>query len=192
MPDDWLFLAYVYTYGSLYRRRVGCSSHTYIPMAPYIDGELAARSDDWEANALPWQVETRIYRSMEPATGKGNRVRMIRAVHRKREKKCRNYQLKTILKQHRRYLTLLPCSCFPVLTCCKFFYTEKADTACYIHPVTTAAEARSARKRALDRKRAEPCQTPPALDRCGHFDEEYVAALKGTCHLNTFGRVVLF
>jgi hypothetical protein len=64
----------------------GCSSHMYIPMAPYIDGELAIRSDDWEANARPWQVETRIYSSMEPATGKGNRVRMIRAVHKKREK----------------------------------------------------------------------------------------------------------
>jgi hypothetical protein len=72
------------------------------------------------------------------------------------------------------FSVLTPCTRW-----CNFFF--KGHTAYYIHPVTTAVEARSARKRALDRKRAEACDTPATLNRCGHFDERYVAALKGTC-----------
>jgi hypothetical protein len=106
------------------------------------------------------------------------------------KKNFQKQQLKTILKQLTTCLTHLHCSLlsgFDLLyTLVDFFL--KGDTVCYIHPVSTAAEARSARKRALDRKRAEACDTPATLNRCGHFDKKYVASLKGTCRLFTFVR----
>jgi hypothetical protein len=58
---------------------------------------------------------------------------------------------------------------------------KKGDTASYVHPVSTAAEARAAHRRALDwRCHHEPDQST-VKNRCGHFDDNYVAALKGMC-----------
>jgi hypothetical protein len=59
--------------------------------------------------------------------------------------------------------------------------TKKGDTACYVHPVSTAAEAQSTHKRELDRKRSEEYGRSTVTNRRGHFDEKFVAALKGTC-----------
>jgi hypothetical protein len=87
---------------------------------------------------------------------------------------------------------LLIVSGFDLLYTLVEFFFKKGDTACYIHLVSTAAEARSARKRALDRKRAEACDRPATLNRCGHFDEKYAASLKGTCRLFTFVRSFSF
>jgi hypothetical protein len=57
---------------------------------------------------------------------------------------------------------------------------KKGDTASYVHPVSTAA-ARAARKRALDRRRYHEPDQSTVNNRCGHFDDSYVAALKGMC-----------
>jgi hypothetical protein len=113
MPDDWLLLAYVCTYGYIYRGRVAYSFE-------HLEGKcttMTSRNPDLRHH------------------GTGNRKRkQCKNGSRYPEKKgdffCHEQQLKTILKQLTTYLTHLHCSLFPVLTSCRrwcnFFLKKKA------------------------------------------------------------------